>query len=135
MCAAAFTDEKTTTTQDTNAAQNFFVFQNDWKFSLVLATALHIGGLGWFGFFPYPCKPSKIIFFCFYNGRTWECHPQTLFGTTVFAPECYGLKYRLKSRAHQDRQGHRSERQRNKLDLAEKQKPQFVICLSNKGQR
>lgn len=58
-----------------------------------------------------------------------------LFETTVFAPERYSLKYRLKARASQDRQGQRSERQQNKLGLAEKQKPQFVICLSNKEQQ
>lgn len=74
-------------------------------------------------------------FFGFYNGHTWECHPQIPFETTAFTPEHYSLKYRLKARTTQDRQGRRSERQQNKLGLAEKQKPQFVICLSNKGQQ
>lgn len=59
-------------------------------------------------------------FFGFCNGHTWECHPQTLFEKTAFTPECYGLKYRLKARASQDRQGQGSERQQNKLGLAEK---------------
>lgn len=95
MCAAAFTDEKAVTTQDANAAQNFSVFQSEWKFCLVLVTALHIEGLGLFGFFPYPnllpcsfeprdyrlltsMQTKQNNFFGFYDGHTWECHPQTL---------------------------------------------------------
>lgn len=54
---------------------------------------------------------------------------------TVFASERYGLKYRLKASASQDRQGQRSERRQNEVGLAEKQNPQFVICLSNKAQQ
>lgn len=50
MCVAAFTDETTVTTQDANVAQNFFVFQSEWKFCLVLVPVLYIEGLGLFVF-------------------------------------------------------------------------------------
>lgn len=59
----------------------------------------------------------------------------SLFEIAAFAPESHSLEHRLKVRAGWDRQGGKSERQQNKLDLAEKQKSQFVICLSNNGQQ